>query len=148
MIHIYLSQTRLKGGQRFPKRLLERTQREVSRVLNVKGKKEISAVFVSPKEMRRLNKTYRKKDSMTDVLSFTLDPTESEGEIGEIILSYEQAKRQAKEMKHSVRDEIVFLLVHGILHVFGHDHIKEKDAKKMFPLQTNALKKLGVNPRI
>ncbi len=89
--------------------------------------------------MRRLNKQWRGNDRVTDVLSF---------ESGEILINYDQAKRQAIELKHSTRDEVIFLLVHGVLHVYGYDHEKPSDAKKMFPLQTKILTKLGIDPRL
>lgn len=145
MIAIELNQERLIGGRRFPASRLMEIEKEVSRALKVTSKKQISAAFISEKEMIKLNWQFRGKKGVTDVLSFTLDQPDS---FGEILLSYEQAARQAKEMKHSVRDEITFLLVHGLLHVFGHDHETEKDAKKMFPLQTKILETLGVDPRI
>ena len=148
MIQIELNQTRLHGGERLPKGLLDRIVVEVSKELSARQRKpvrNISVAFVSEKEMRKLNLHYRGADRVTDVLSFTLDQPDS---FGEIILSYEQAKRQSKTMKHSVRSELTFLLVHGLLHVFGHDHVQERDAKKMFPLQTHILERLGINPKI
>jgi probable rRNA maturation factor len=90
--------------------------------------------------MRALNKQWRGHDYVTDVLSFE--------STNEILLCYPQAVRQAKEMGHSTRDELVFLIVHGVLHTFGFDHVEPKDAKKMFPRQARILTKLGVNPRI
>lgn len=145
MILIDLNQERLSGGMRFPNARLIQVASEVSNALKLKRKHNISAAFISEKEMKKLNLHHRGKNSVTDVLSFTLN---NEDYFGEILLSYEQAKRQAKEMKHSVRDELTFLMVHGLLHVFGFDHEQELDAKKMFPLQTKILLKLGVDPRI
>ena len=135
-----LNQSRLRGGQRLPRRLVECALAACAKALKTKKPVELSVAFVSEPDMRRLNKRWRGKDKVTDVLSF-------EG-VGEILLNYEQARRQAKEMKHSVRDELVFLLVHGVLHVYGFDHVEPKDAAKMFPLQTKILSELGVNPRI
>lgn len=95
--------------------------------------------------MRQLNRTWRGKDKVTDVLSFKLD----EGPLkGEILLSYEQAARQAKQMNHSTQDELCFLIVHGVLHLWGYDHEDPKDAKKMFPLQEKILKSLKIDPRL
>lgn len=145
MIKIELNQERLKGGMKFPNTRLVQIEKEVVRALKLKSLHIISAAFVSEKEMKQLNHHHRGKNAVTDVLSFTLN---NEDYFGEILLSYEQAKRQAKEMKHSVRDEITFLLVHGLLHVFGHDHEKKEEANKMFLLQTKILKKLNVDPRI
>lgn len=145
MIQIDLNQQRLKGGMRFPEARVVRVAKEVSNALKLKRKHNVSVAFISEKEMKALNLHHRGKNSVTDVLSFTLN---NEDYFGEILLSYEQAKRQAKEMKHSVRDELTFLITHGLLHVFGFDHEQELDAKKMFPLQTKILLKLGVDPRI
>ncbi len=145
MIRMELNQERLKGGMRYPQARLEEVAKDVAKALKLKRVHPVSVAFVSEADMKRLNFQHRGKNAVTDVLSFTL---ENEDYFGEIILSYEQAKRQAKEMKHSVRDEITFLLVHGLLHVFGFDHMNELDAKKMFALQTAVLRKLGVNPRI
>ena len=147
MIHFELDQRRLKGGQRLPGKVLERALRQVSRELKSKGQIVVSAAFVSPAVMRKLNKEYRGKNALTDVLSFPLGG-KGDNPFGELILSYDQARRQAKEMGHSTRDEVVFLLVHGLLHLFGHDHVKPSEAKRMFLLQTKILKKLNVDPRI
>jgi len=95
---------------------------------NLKKKGDVSVVFVSDKEIRELNKKYRNKDEATDVLSFC----EAEGEeviipkgsqfLGEVIIGYKQAKRQALSQGHSLKRELAILLVHGTLHVLGYDH--------------------------
>ncbi len=144
MIRVELNQSRLRGGQRIPRAVLERTLRATSRALG-SPEATISVAFISPAQMRKLNKAWRGKDRVTDVLSFELD----EGEVkGEVLMSYEQAVKQAKEVGHSTRDEIVFLLVHGILHVFGYDHERPVDKKKMFPLQEKILTSLDIDPRL
>lgn len=142
MIHAQINQTRLRGGQHYPIKQLIRVLQVVEQVI---GKKmyDVSVAFVSPKEMRQANHRYRGKDRLTDVLSFELTP-----ESGEILISYEQAKKQAEEMQHSTRDEITFLIVHGLLHLFGHDHEYPLGAKKMFRLQEMILTKLGVDARL
>lgn len=143
MLRAELNQSRLKGGQRLPRAVLAKVHRAIAKQKKQKG--EYSIAFLSDAEMRKLNKAYRGKDCVTDVLAF---PSKEPGYLGEVLISYAQAKRQAKQMGHSTRDEIVFLLVHGILHLFGHDHIKPADAKKMFPLQTKILTSLGIDPRL
>jgi len=145
MINAELNQDILRGGQRLPLHVLDQVLKVVSRELAVKEKKEISIAFVDPKTMKYLNRTYCGKNTITDVLSFSL---EDEQMFGELILSYDQAQKQAQERKHSVRDELVFLIVHGILHLFGHDHERPVDAKKMFTIQNNLLKNLHVNPEL
>ncbi len=129
MIRAEMNQELLHGGERFPQKRLERILRVVNRFVKVKDY-EVSIAFVNNKTIRFANRVYRGKDSVTDVLSFSL-----EKKSGEILISYSQAKKQAKEERHGVRDEISFLIVHGLLHLFGHDHEKPKEAKKMFDLQ-------------
>jgi len=90
----------------------------------------INIRFVTDQEIQKLNRMYRKKDEVTDVLSFQY-PGEKD-QIGDVAMSYEQAKRQAQG---SVEHEIVDLIVHGILHVLGYDHEKPGEDKEMFSLQ-------------
>lgn len=140
MIRAELNQSLLRGGQRLPRRVLERTLAACADALRLRRDVDLSIAFVGERDMRRLNKEWRGKDKVTDVLSFE--------EVGEILISYAQARRQAREMGHGVRDEVVFLIVHGVLHTFGYDHVKPADANRMFPLQTKILTRLGVDPRI
>ena len=142
MIAVQLNQLLLQGGQKYPRALLTRVLAVVERAVG-KRPYEVSIAFVSAKQMQDANKRYRGKNRVTDVLSFGLSEHE-----GELLLCYPQAKLQAKQMHHSVRAELTFLIVHGMLHLFGHDHEKPSEAKKMFDLQTTILKKLQVNPRL
>ncbi len=93
----------------------------------------IGISYVDDGEIRRLNRMYRGKDAVTDVLSFSSDFVEHTGTLGDVVLSYAQAVRQAEE--GDVEFELVDLIVHGILHVLGHDHEEPADAALMFPLQ-------------
>lgn len=145
MIRAQVNQSILKGGQKLPQQRLQRVLDACARALKVKQEQVVSVGFVSPAQMRKLNRTWRGKDKVTDVLSFELDGGPLKGEI---LLSYEQAARQAKEMEHSVRDELCFLVVHGVLHLWGYDHEDPKDAKRMFPLQEKILKSLKIDPRL
>jgi len=129
MIRAELNQVLLKGGERFPQASLEKILRVVGRFVKVKNY-EASIAFVNSKTIRFANRVYRGKDSVTDVLSFSLEKNS-----GEILISYSQAQKQAKEVGHGVRKEISFLIVHGLLHLFGYDHETSKEAKKMFDLQ-------------
>ena len=103
--------------------ILERTFR-----LEKKKHVDVSVVGIGDRRMRTLNHKFRDKDKTTDVLSFTLqhDPLE-----GEIYISIPQAKRQAREFRHSVKDEILQLVIHGALHLCGYDHMTGKDAETM-----------------
>lgn len=100
-----------------PDALIQRTFRIARR-----KPREISVVFASDKKMRALNKKYRGIDATTDVLSF---------EPGDILIS----KREATRRKHSVE----LLIVHGVLHLLGFDHAREKDARRMEALEKKIL---------
>lgn len=87
--------------------------------------KNLSLAFVGDKTIRNLNKIYRKKDRATDVLSF-----EGGGDdLGEVIIDYQQIKRQAKKYRNPIKYELLFILVHGMLHLMGYkdDTIKGKE---------------------
>lgn len=94
----------------------------------LKIKKEISIALLSPLEIKKLNKIYRHKDKVTDVLSFGLDDKHL---LGEIVICVEQAKKQAQEKKQSLQSELKLLVVHGTLHLLGYDHeISAKEAER------------------
>ncbi|MFA6466858.1 MAG: rRNA maturation RNase YbeY [Patescibacteria group bacterium] len=86
-----------------------------------KLKKQISIALLSDKEIRDLNRVYRKKNKVTDVLSFNMDSDEM---LGEVLICLTQAHRQAKAKKNTYRAELQLLTVHGILHLLGYDHEK------------------------
>lgn len=97
---------------------------------------EVSIAFVGDKKIRSLNKSYRGLDKITDVLAFL-------GEdkfLGEIIIGYNQIKRQAKRFNHSVDKELVFILVHGLLHLLGYDDETDKGRKEMERLGSKFIK--------
>ena len=94
--------------------------------------KSATIAFVSDSKMRELNKNFRSKNSTTDVLSFPFEADEYDLEIdnlGDVIISVEQAERQARENNLSLESEIKQLILHGILHLCGYDH--ETDAGEM-----------------
>ncbi len=87
--------------------------------------RDFSIAFVSDRRMSELNKFFRGKDSTTDVLSFPNEPDEfdrDEKNLGDIVISAEQAQRQAEENGLTVDDEIKQLILHGLLHLCGYDH--------------------------
>ncbi|MBU4601454.1 rRNA maturation RNase YbeY [Candidatus Parcubacteria bacterium] len=88
---------------------------------------ELSIAFVGDKTIRGLNKAYRGVEKTTDVLTFS-----GEDEfLGEIIVNYRQVKKQAKKFNNSVRQELIFILVHGLLHLLGYDDQTEKGRMEM-----------------
>lgn len=89
------------------------------------GNGEFSVAFVSDRRMKELNKFFRGKDSTTDVLSFPHEADEFDPEntsLGDIVISVEQAKKQAKENGLTFENEIKQLMLHGLLHLCGYDH--------------------------
>ncbi len=95
--------------------------------LNKMENRDISIAFIGDAAMRKLNKTYRGKDKPTDILAFPGD----DDCFGEIIIDYAQIKRQAKAYKNSARQELIFILVHGLLHLLGYEDETEEGRKKM-----------------
>ena len=107
---------------------------------------EISLSFVSEVEIRKLNSDYRDKDSVTDVLSFPLDDDFAiqTNLLGDIIICCKRAIEQAKEYNHSIKREIVYLVVHSMFHLLGYDHIDESDRIIMRNKEKSALKEIGI----
>ena len=105
---------------------------------------EISITFASDQFVRKLNKQYRGIDRPTDVVAFSMQ----EGEwaeiqpqiLGDVVISVDTASRQAQEMGNDLNQELTILLVHGILHLAGYDHMQKEDAQKMRAMERTILK--------
>ena len=106
-----------------------------------KDKKSLSLIIVNDKQMRDINFQYRDIDKTTDVLSF---PDTEEDYLGDIFISLDKVKLQAVEYEHSEMEEFARLLIHGILHLMGYDHIKDEDHEVMVKKEEELLKKLFV----
>ena len=96
---------------------------------------EIGLVFVSPQKMRELNKKYRGKNKITNVLSFSE---------GDIVICSEVVKKEAKKYGFTQKSWMTRLAVHGILHLIGYDHVRVRDRKNMEGLEKKILGRLGV----
>ena len=104
---------------------------------------QLSMVFCDDEAIKELNNEYRSKNEPTDVLSFPMELENFVPEIrllGDIVISTDTAIRQAKEYNHSVMTEIVILMIHGLLHLHGYDHIEEDDRRKMRVREAEILK--------
>lgn len=107
----------------------------------LKIKKDISLVLVGNKKIQELNKIYRHKNKVTDVLSF--GDWQDKKFLGEVFICLPQAQRQAKKYDAALKQELARLLAHGILHLAGFDHEKsKKEEKKMSAAQNKILKKI------
>jgi len=132
MLKAEINQTKLSGGQRVPANEIERLLKIIAKVLREKKDWDISIAFIDKDTIWKLNRDYRDKNQPTDVLSFThKDGTM----LGEILICYEVAADQAKHVGVKVRDELIRLITHGVLHLFGHDHEKKSEEKVMMALQ-------------
>jgi len=112
---------------------LKKVARQVLIAENTKPVVELDLVITGQEKIRELNRLYLEEDAPTDVLSFPMlesdlsgvdfvAPPDSILRLGEVIISYPQAKKQAKEHDHSVKKEIAILIIHGVLHLLGYDH--------------------------
>lgn len=108
---------------------------------------EVSLTFVTNEHIRELNRDYRGIDRETDVLSFPIDDSfEVDGPLllGDIVISVEKAVEQAADFGHSLKREILYLVVHSMLHLLGYDHIEETDAVVMRALEKKIMNELKV----
>ena len=113
---------------------------------------EVSVTLTNNEYIHTLNKQYRGIDRPTDVLSFALNESEEPdvedgpdvNVLGDLVISVERAKEQAADYGHSVKREIAFLTVHGMLHLLGYDHMEEEDRIEMEAEQRFVMEKLGI----
>ncbi len=131
MIKIELNQELIPRLQQISSAFIEAMERELSEISNFDG--IISISFVDDKEIRKLNRMYRKKDKVTDVLSFGYSKS---GLLGDVAISWPQTLRQSDGDNEL---EAVDLILHGCLHVLGFDHEDVEDAKEMFFIQDKIL---------
>lgn len=108
---------------------------------------ELSVVLCDDLFIQALNAQWRQKDEPTDVLSFAMGEGEdadlNEDLLGDVVISLDTARRQAEAEGHSVDDELRVLLVHGVLHLCGLDHIEPEDAVEMRAKEAECLAALG-----
>jgi len=142
---VFKNHTSLKSpGEKFFKEILGTVIKE----LKIKDKKiEASLNLVGEAKIRELNKKYRGKDKITDVLSFPLEESRLKKHailpLGDIFICLPFAVKEAERQSISLKKELAWLTVHGFLHLLGYDHEKSKqDAEKMFKLEKKILSKL------
>jgi probable rRNA maturation factor len=117
------------------------------------GAYELSLQFTTDEVIHQLNRDYRQQDRPTDVLSFAvLDDApllpavlaEIPLNLGDLVVSVDTARQQAQDHGHSLREELVWLVAHGLLHLLGWDHPDEVQLKQMWEQQRSLLVEIGI----
>lgn len=129
----------------FPEELLERAARTSLEHEAQDG--ELSIVLTDDARLQELNRDYLGIDAPTDVLSFPAsetDPQTGARYIGDILISVPRAQSQAEAAGHVLESELQLLVVHGVLHLLGHDHADPEEKKRMWQAQAEILKSLDL----
>jgi len=108
----------------------------------------LSIVIEGDQQLHTLNLEFLGVDSPTDVLSFfedELDPETGQRYLGDVIISYPQAEKQAATSGHTPGSELDLLVVHGVLHLLGYDHSTDDEKEKMWQMQKQVLVKIGTD---
>jgi probable rRNA maturation factor len=127
----------------------------IEEAINLSGgpdEAEVSLMLVDDQRIQRLNLEYRCVDRPTDVLSFALqeemdeepDSKFEDEMLGDIVISVERAREQAEEYGHSFEREIIYLAVHGTLHLLGYDHEEKNDKQEMRSKEEEVMTELGL----
>lgn len=109
-----------------------------------------NVIIIDNAEIHEINKTYRGIDRETDVISFALEDDDTFIELpdirilGDIYISLDKAREQASNYNHSLKRELSFLMIHGLLHLLGYDHMNKDDEEIMFKLQKELLDEYGI----
>ncbi|HEU4689997.1 MAG TPA: rRNA maturation RNase YbeY [Vicinamibacterales bacterium] len=111
----------------------------LTRIAPTSARGDLSVALISDRRMRVLNRQFRGKDAVTDVLSF---PAGTRGFLGDIVIAAGVAKRQARAAGHRIQTEIRVLALHGLLHLLGYDH--DADDGKMARAEARLRKKAGL----
>ena len=147
------AQDKIELGEYLEQRLQDGLN-AVAKLHDLDDMTEVDITIVDDEEIHQLNRDYRGVDRPTDVLSFALDeddedePELLEGQLhllGDIIISAETATRQAEEFGHGLEREIVYLAVHGLLHLLGYDHMVEEDKVIMRAKEEEALSAINLS---
>lgn len=108
---------------------------------------DLTLVVTGDEHLRQLNRQFLDVDAPTDVLSFPdgdVDPDTGKPYLGDIVISYPQAVAQSEERHHPTQTELQLLVVHGVLHLLGHDHATQADKERMWRAQSEILGSLGI----
>ena len=133
---------------------LEQVMAGILVLAKASSRSEVSLVITGLERIRQLNKQYLDEDGPTDVISFAMtelpednqpfiNPPDDSVHLGEVIICYPQAVKQAEEHHHDVKKELVLLMIHGALHLLGFDHGTPEEEKTMRGREADILKIIG-----
>lgn len=108
---------------------------------------ELTVVLTDDVQLQQLNRDYLGVDGPTDVLSFPaseMDPETGTAYLGDVLISVPRAEAQARAAGHPLEAEVQLLVVHGVLHLLGHDHAQAEERARMWAAQAEVLKRLGL----
>jgi len=131
----------------FPSDRIERAARTALKHQKESPRANLSVVLTDNRKLRALNRDYLGIDAPTDVLSFPTsepDPETGSRYLGDILISIPYARKGAKQAGNSLEAEVQLLVVHGVLHLVGHDHAQPKEKAKMWKAQREILESLGL----
>ena len=112
---------------------------------------DLTIALVDDARIQGLNRDFLAHDAPTDVLSFPADepdPETGRRYLGDIVISLVRAAEQARERGHALEAEMQLLVVHGVLHLLGHDHAEPAEKERMWTAQAGLLERLGISPNI
>ena len=131
----------------FPEDLLERAAKAALAHESESLDSELSIILTNDARLHELNLNYLGVDAPTDVLSFPAsetDPDTGAHYIGDILISVPRAQAQAENAGHPLEWEVQLLVVHGVLHLLGHDHAEREEKARMWKAQAEILESLGL----
>ncbi len=132
----------------FPKKLLEGAVRATLEHESAPRDAELSVILTNDARLHELNLNYLGVDAPTDVLSFPASETDPETGVrylGDILISVPRAQAQAEAAGHPLEAEVQLLVIHGVLHLLGHDHGRARDKARMWKAQAEVLQRLGLD---
>ena len=137
----------IESDSPFPNKLLENAARAALENQSESLDVDLTIVLADDSRVQKLNREYLGIDSPTDVLSFPAsetDPETGSRYIGDIIISIPYVAKSAGQAGHNVEAEVQLLVVHGVLHLLGHDHAEPKEKARMWKAQAEILERLGL----
>lgn len=148
MNYTFINQTNENSWKNY-RVLVTLVMKECIRILKIKKKFQFSVILVDSDTIQEINKQYRQKDQVTDVISFAsndilgFEIKESINELGDIFINVDRVRSQALDYGHSLKREFSFLVTHGLLHLLGYDHMNPQEEKEMFQLQEEILSEIA-----